>query len=138
MVLVLKPLVAVDRSDSVLAMSSDRRATSEGFRVQVRSPYSPENAFVAVTKEFSPEDPEVVIDRDQLTVVYDTVDGEHRIQGVIEIEPDNDGSLTTYGLAIDFGGIVGRIGFIRRRMAAMMQRGIAEELIADLDGRWID
>lgn len=112
----------------------------EGFEIRVTSPKSVDDAYAIVTKDFDPADPEVALLPDDRTVVYSTEDGDHRIQGVIEVEPDPEnpsGSLVTYGLAIEFGGTLGKIGPVRRRMAAMMQRGVAEELEADLDGKWI-
>ena len=111
----------------------------EGFEIKVRSPKSVAEAYAAVTKEFDPADPEVALHPDDHAAVYSTKDGDHRIQGVIEVESEGDdssGSVVTYGMAIEFGGTLGKIGPIRRRMAAMMQRGVAEELEAELDGKW--
>jgi len=112
---------------------------SEGFRATVRTPKTPPEAYAIVVAELNPEDPEVSLLPEELTAVYDTRDGDHRIQAVIEVtEEPAGGSTVTYGVAVDFGGVIGRIGFFRRRMAALMRRGIAEDMVADLDGEWTD
>jgi len=111
---------------------------SEGFRVRVRTAKTPTETFLTVSSDFDPTDPEVAIHADEFMVVYDSTDGDHRVQGVIEVQPEPaGGSLVVYGLAIEFGGIIARFGPIRRRMAALIERGMAEELVADLDGVWV-
>jgi len=64
---------------------------SEGFRATVRTPKTPPEAYAIVVAELNPEDPEVSLLPEDLTAVYDTRDGDHRIQAVIEVTEEPAG-----------------------------------------------